>query len=55
MKANLNFGFNFTIYKISIGLPDAEILICLMLTGKWDINRSKTKEIILFLLNLYPY
>ena len=49
MIANLNFGFEFTVCEILFGfpnhsVPDAGIIILLILMGKWYLNNSKTKE-----------
>ena len=49
MVANLNFGFEFTVYEVLFGfpdhsVPDTEILSFLILMGKWYLNNSKTKE-----------
>ena len=49
MKAKLNFGFKFSVCKKLFGfanhsIPDAEIIICLILMGNRYLNNSKTKE-----------
>ena len=49
MVANLNFGFEFTVCEILFGfqnhsVPDVEIIIFLILIGKWYLNNSKSKE-----------